>query len=295
MISVLIPTTNRPHAVLSCLRSLQKNTLSKFEVLVVDQSNDDKTKLVVTSLCDARFRYIHSKQQNKSIALNCGVRQARGTILCFTDDDCIVTKNWLSIVQKDFFTHPHVDAVFGTTRPYAPKKHAGLLCPSVFQQNKHRIISSPCKHFVSVGFGNNMAIRKKALKTDPFKPWLGPHSIGGAAEDAEIILQLLIHKKNILCDPTCIVYHNKWLDLIEIKKQNTTYARGEMACYGYFYFQKQLFAKQVIKDSIRASILTITKGERNILTVAYSCYELLIKTFGLTIGFYYAHADPIAF
>ena len=68
-----------------------------------------------------------------------------------------------------------------------------------------------------------------------------------------------------------------------------------MACYGYFYFQKQLFAKQVIKDSIRASILTITKGERNILTVAYSCYELLIKTFGLTIGFYYAHADPIAF
>lgn len=294
MISVLIPTYNRPHAVLSCLRSLQRSTLSKFEVLLIDQSTTNTTERVVESLHDARFRYIHSTHENKSIAMNEGVRQARGMILCFTDDDCIVTKNWLSAVQKDFITHPHINGVFGTTLPYQPQKHAGLYCPSVFCQKKYHIVSTPCRHFVSIGFGNNMSLRKNAIKNNPFKPWLGPHSMGGAAEDAEIILRLLIQKKSILCDPVCIVYHNKWLDGKEAKKQESIYARGEMACYGYFYFQGYAFAKQVIQDSIRASFHDLQK--RNFVSKMWCFfYDLLIKFFGLSIGLYYACTDPIVF
>ena len=41
------------------------------------------------------FRHLLEREQGKSYALNTGVREARGEILAFMDDDVIVEPTWL--------------------------------------------------------------------------------------------------------------------------------------------------------------------------------------------------------
>ena len=69
-----------------------------WEVLVVDNNSSDRTSEVVESFCakhPARFRLVFEREQGLSHARNTGIRNARGDILAFTDDDICVESGWL--------------------------------------------------------------------------------------------------------------------------------------------------------------------------------------------------------
>src|ERR1700751_1939372 len=69
-----------------------------WEILVVDNNSKDQTFEVVTDFCrryPGRFRYLFEAQQGLSHARNAGIREARGDVLVFVDDDVTVTPTWL--------------------------------------------------------------------------------------------------------------------------------------------------------------------------------------------------------
>lgn len=79
-----------------------------WEVLVVDNNSSDRTRAVVEEFCRqhySRFPYLFEQRQGKSYALNTGIREARGEILAFMDDDVIVDAKWLqnltAVFQKE--------------------------------------------------------------------------------------------------------------------------------------------------------------------------------------------------
>ncbi len=99
-ITVILCTYNRAETLSKALQSVAFSELPKsleWEVLVVDNNSRDQTHDVVEGFCrqyPGRFRYLFEPQQGKSHALNSGIREARGDVLAFMDDDVTVEPAW---------------------------------------------------------------------------------------------------------------------------------------------------------------------------------------------------------
>lgn len=290
-ISVIIATKNRQEDLIRVLRSLERNTFKNFEVIVADQSTTPKH--IDTTQFPNLPKLIHVlvPSGGKSTALNYALSKARGRLLAFTDDDCIVSPKWVSVISQIAHTHTRQSAFFGRTVPYKPRVHNERTCPSIFTNTKRVIISAPTPHFQSIGFGNNMAIRKSAIESSGlFKTWLGPGSIGSNAEDAEMSIRLLIQHHTILYEPTMIVSHNRWLTNDQMLAQTRSYTCGETACYGYFAFQGFSFAVPIVKSSFHTIIRQIASGKQ----VLHELRHLLVGLWGLVVALWFTWRDPIS-
>jgi len=102
LISVVVPTFERPDLLRRCLESLIAQTMDplSFEVIVVADGPSKATEDIVaelrnrTSLPD--LRYLESPvHRGPAAARNLGWKSARGSIIAFTDDDCIAQPTWL--------------------------------------------------------------------------------------------------------------------------------------------------------------------------------------------------------
>jgi glycosyltransferase involved in cell wall biosynthesis len=100
-ITVILCTFNRCISLHKALDSVAAQQLPEFvqwEVIVVDNNSRDKTREVVDEYCrryPGRFRYLFEPQQGLSRARNAGIRDARGEIIAFIDDDVIAEPIWL--------------------------------------------------------------------------------------------------------------------------------------------------------------------------------------------------------
>ena len=97
LISVVIPTCKRPELLAKCLRALNRQSIPKelFEVIVVHDGPDTATEnKIKRSFPEVRY---YSLKENKgpAAARNYGWLNAKGSLIAFTDDDCLPDKNWL--------------------------------------------------------------------------------------------------------------------------------------------------------------------------------------------------------
>jgi glycosyltransferase involved in cell wall biosynthesis len=86
--SLVVATMGRTTELAKLLASLEKQIYSDFEVIVVDQNDDDRLlPLIQQSALSGKLTHIRSPQ-GVSRARNKGMEQARGEIIAFPDDDC---------------------------------------------------------------------------------------------------------------------------------------------------------------------------------------------------------------
>jgi len=93
--SVIIPFHNDLENLQKCLEALSAQTYptEDFEIIAVDNGslgNSDKIKVMYP-----RVRWLTELQPGSYAARNMGVLHARGSILAFTDADCIPSSKWL--------------------------------------------------------------------------------------------------------------------------------------------------------------------------------------------------------
>lgn len=251
-ISVCVATKNRPEKIKECLKSITNTQPKPDEIVVVDQSGYKEFDKILEKINHVPVLYFHQQATGKSKGLNLAINKAQNEIIAFTDDDCLVEKDWLKTIKTAFAEHPEVVGVFGQIKPFNPSVNQGLFCPCTFNQSEQKTIITPSRHWEDIGFGNNMAYRRSIFDTlGGFKEWLGPGSIGSNAEDAEFSLRVLTNKRKLFYSPKMIVYHNRWLSKNERQHQELSYSCGEMACYGYFALKGHDFAKSVVKDGLR--------------------------------------------
>ncbi|MDP1850369.1 MAG: glycosyltransferase, partial [Solirubrobacteraceae bacterium] len=88
MISVVVPTRDRPEALARCLAALARQRgADELEIVVVDDSDGG-------GAAAPGARVVHGGARGPAAARNLGVRAARGAIVCFTDDDCVPAPDW---------------------------------------------------------------------------------------------------------------------------------------------------------------------------------------------------------
>lgn len=87
-VSVVIPTHNRAELVVRAIRSVLAQTMSDFELIVVDDASTDDTEAVVQRIGDARLQYVRLAENGRqSRALNEGISRACADWVAFLDDD----------------------------------------------------------------------------------------------------------------------------------------------------------------------------------------------------------------
>lgn len=93
--SVIIITRHRPALLAQALGSLQRQTRPLDEIVVVDNGPSEATAGTVGGFAGSLpVRYVVEPRTGYGAARNCGVRNARGRVLMFIDDDCLAGRDW---------------------------------------------------------------------------------------------------------------------------------------------------------------------------------------------------------
>lgn len=87
-LSVVIPTLHRYDDLHNTLEDLLAQSWKDFEILIIDQSNPEQQEAIAVQ--DKRIRYFWSVVKSASAARNLGLKEAKGEIVLFIDDDVII-------------------------------------------------------------------------------------------------------------------------------------------------------------------------------------------------------------
>lgn len=102
LLSIVICTFNRSARLAElCTRLLAEQT-GDFEILVVDDGSTDDTASVVRGLPGDRIRYVHQPNGGLSVARNTGLREARGVVVAYVDDDDRPEPEWAARLVAPF-------------------------------------------------------------------------------------------------------------------------------------------------------------------------------------------------
>jgi glycosyltransferase involved in cell wall biosynthesis len=87
IVSVVIPLYNKEPHVKRALRSVLKQTIQDFEIIVVDDGSTDNSLDKVKSFSDPRIRLIVQENSGVSTARNRGIDEAKSGLIAFLDAD----------------------------------------------------------------------------------------------------------------------------------------------------------------------------------------------------------------
>ncbi|OGD24752.1 hypothetical protein A2819_00755 [Candidatus Azambacteria bacterium RIFCSPHIGHO2_01_FULL_40_24] len=117
--SIIIPTYNRSRGLINALNHLIKQTVLKnsYEILIIDDGSTDNTREKVAEFMkqysDYDIKYFYQKNAGPAKARNLGIKESKGEIIFFTDDDCIVPHNWMATLLDGYRRYPDVVGVGG--------------------------------------------------------------------------------------------------------------------------------------------------------------------------------------
>ncbi|MBI2534427.1 MAG: glycosyltransferase [Deltaproteobacteria bacterium] len=192
-ISLIVATFNRCHSLARLLKSLECLELpdaGTLEGLVVDNDSSDGTRGLLLEKQQRSLKYsltiLHEPQRGKSAALNLGLKNCRGKIICVVDDDVILDSQWIRGVME---SHQicRFDALQGRVLPGVD--------PFGNTADPNRLT------------GTNMSFKRGVFeRVGFFDIRLGPGA-SGFSEDTEFSRRIRAAGFNIGYTPYPVVYH----------------------------------------------------------------------------------------
>ena len=230
-ISVLIPTKERPQQLDACIKSVLASDHESFEVIVIDQSPEP-----YALIRDPRLHIHHSSVRGKSAALNVAIELASGHLFAFTDDDCTVSRDWLTQGHARFEAQPEVDLIYGALLAI-PHNHSLWFVPE-FNPARLEVVSGAVRARYRGGAGANMFARRELFEQiGGFDEAIGPGVSFRSCEEYDIYYRALRAGAKVLRDPDNAVLH--W------GKRAHSDGSVQRLIQGYFFGEGAVLAKHV--------------------------------------------------
>lgn len=222
-ITVAIATRNRPEALGRCLDALAAGDRLPDEIIVIDQSDDARTRDMVER--PSRHLTIHYCRQDArglGLAQNAAFGRASSPVIAVVDDDCVADARWLVVAESALSARPDLDGVTGRVLPLDAA--GARTFPVASRTSEVRREFSGQALPWEVGSGNNFVLRRSALeRIGGCDERLGPGSPAQGGVDMDLFRRLLRSGGRVLYEPDAIVYH---------ERQTRTERRARRPMYG---------------------------------------------------------------
>lgn len=199
-VTVIICTWNRAQyldAALTEMRKLKIPAGLEWELLIVNNNSTDNTDEVLARHSSALpLRRLFEKRAGKSFAANYAISQAAGDLLLFTDDDVLVSSEWIKEYAAAAGQWPEAAFFGGTIDPYFEAEPPQWIKQHLVRNGPYSVLQHgetirPMAPGELGPIGANMAIRMSVFRTFSFDTQLGPikeEILPG--EDGELFLRL---------------------------------------------------------------------------------------------------------
>jgi glycosyltransferase involved in cell wall biosynthesis len=135
LLSVLVPTHNRPTLLREALASIAQQTCSDWEVVVVDDGSVEPISPdLVRSIVGERFRLLRNEPaRGIAGAKNRGLEAAGGEVMVHLDDDDLLDSRAVECILSAYRRRPDIDCLFinvtafGQNAVYANESQAAAL------------------------------------------------------------------------------------------------------------------------------------------------------------------------
>lgn len=199
--SIIICTHNRADSLQQTLCAVlrQEYDANKLEVIVVDNCSTDHTRQIIEAAArGSRYaiKYLYEPRLGLSHARNSGVKQARGEVVIFIDDDARPReKDWTKRLAS-VYVDPQISAAGGDLDPVWPNGQRPVwlheaLFPS-FGLTRFNYSQITELRYPQYPWGANISYRKKSLESlNGFSAELG--RVGDdliSGEETELCLRL---------------------------------------------------------------------------------------------------------
>lgn len=156
-ISIVIPAYNAEKTILETIQSIQAQTFSDFEIIVINDGSTDNTLDILSTIDDPRLRVCSYKNGGLPVARNRGIEQSTGEFISFIDADDLWTPEKLEAQFEALNRHPNAGVAYSWTAfidensqflyAWKPLYYEGNVYPELL-----------CKNFISSG--SNILVRK---------------------------------------------------------------------------------------------------------------------------------------
>lgn len=217
MLTAIICTYNRAKYIGPLLESIAANDLAKeeYEILLVDNNCTDNTREVCEAFAEAHkdvnFRYVVEPEQGLSAARNKGIKEAKGDLIVYIDDDALVDEWYLRTIVEYLNAHEDIDAVGGPIIPMYETEE-----PKWMAYHTKELVTGYLYQGEKVGpfkkrypGGGNAAFRAKVFeRIGLFNTNLGRKGNGlMGSEEKDIFDKMQTHNMQVLYLPKMILHH----------------------------------------------------------------------------------------
>ena len=195
-VSVIVPIYNTEIELPRCVQSIQQQTFSDIEIILVDDGSTDFCPQMCDTYAgqDRRIRVLHKKNGGLSDARNTGLLAAKGQYILYVDSDDFIEKD--AIAQLLRGAVPGVDLIAGAIKEWEDNqqtifRRVGLEDGKIYTA-KEFVISSIQNNIFMVMAWSYMYRREYLINNQLF------YTKGRYFEDLDLALDLFLHASGII-------------------------------------------------------------------------------------------------
>ena len=240
MVSIVIACPHPSWMLTECVKAIRAQSWERWECLVLPDT--DEGCRTAEGADDGRIRFLPTGKVRPAEKRNLGIREAKGEIVAFIDDDAFPDPHWLEYAVR-YFSEPGIAAVGGPAVTPPGDSYLARVGGRVYD---NWLVSGNYRYRYKVGGVRmdvddypscNLFVRKAALEM-----------IGGyrtdfwPGEDTLLCKDIIDGGKRIVYDPWVVVYHHRRPLLSAHLRQLGRYA-----------FHRGYFCKRYPSNSLRFS------------------------------------------
>ncbi len=109
LFSIVVPCYNRGSLISIAVNSVLSQTISNWELIVVDDGSTDNTEEVIKCFNDNRIHYLKTENRERGAARNSGIKLSKGNYIVLLDSDDYLLPNHLETVESIIVKNPSID------------------------------------------------------------------------------------------------------------------------------------------------------------------------------------------
>lgn len=236
LVSVIIPTYNRPHFLVKTLQSITGQTYKNMEIIVVSNQFSGDNRSAALSLNDQRIKYFEQENSGGPASpRNHGIRVSKGKFVAFCDDDDL----WMP------------DKIEKQVKALKENAECGLCYTKMlrFDETHEWAVANEegAATLESLLYKNVVPISSLVIRRELLDRWGGfcESRAVGTAEDYEFVLRMAVKTKFLYISEYLIKYWSGEARATPLDSERTFGKAWDYFCFVSFCYWNQVRNKHL--------------------------------------------------